>query len=91
MFDLEPRVFPLAIFILCTWQWAAGDLLCGQRREGGGCPAGVALDKQGLQGGQRVQRGCEGQGRERTGGAWSGAARYTPATSQVLPWGHPSS
>ena len=63
MFDLQPRVFPLVIFILCTWQWAAGDLLCGQRR-GAGCAAGTAPGEQGLQ----AQLGVRGRGeREGTG------------------------
>lgn len=42
MFDLKPCVFPLGIFILCTWQWAAGCLplwarnVAGQGRGVGG-------------------------------------------------------
>lgn len=78
MFDLQPRVFPLVIFILCTWQWAAGDLLCGQRR-GAGCAAGTALGEQGLQ----ARLGGQGQGRERRDRP--GAGQLTTAQPQPRP------
>lgn len=34
MFDLEPSVFPLGIFILCAWQWAAGYSPLWAQKEG---------------------------------------------------------
>lgn len=40
MFDLKPCVFPLGIFILCTWQWAAGCLPLWARNVAGGAGGG---------------------------------------------------
>lgn len=61
MFDLHPCVFPLGIFILCTWQWAAGRPLLWAQGEGVGALLGL-LGKAGLQNGQRGQLGSEEQG-----------------------------
>lgn len=62
MFDLEPRVFPLVIFILCTWQWAAGDLLCGQRGGGQGVQLGLLWASKGCRHSLGVRAG-EGKGK----------------------------
>lgn len=60
MFDLEPRVFPLGIFILRAWQWAARRPPLWAKK-GGGVPGGAALGKAGLQRGRRGRLGGEGQ------------------------------
>lgn len=54
MFDLEPCVFPLGIFILCAWQWAAGCCpLWAWKGESGS--TGVALGGVRLQGDQGLR------------------------------------
>lgn len=77
MFDLEPCVFPLGIFILCTWQWAAGcPLLWAQDGGKEGCAqVGWLWARQGCRY-ERRQLGGEGQGRENGRGPEHGSSLH---------------
>lgn len=77
MFDLEPCVFPLGIFILCTWQWAAGcPLLWAQDGGKEGCAqVGLLWARQDCRY-ERGQLGGEGQGRENGRGPEHGSSLH---------------